>query len=163
MKRFFDNTTFSGIVAAMKRWGVVIAALTAIAACGRSIPHERLDEGALPPGTQVTPGETVAPGETVDADLIRELNDECVRFDLGKTTMRYDRGGILVSRQGDGTVRFVDLDGSGVVSVNVERSMLTIDGKPVGGAEFRLLRTHDGAEWYSLTAGEVGILVIPAG
>lgn len=139
---------------------VSLAFLMAITvSCGKPEPHDRLADAGLPPGTQVTPGETDTP---VDADLRRELDDACLRISLGKLSLRYDRAGVLVSRRGDGVVRFVDLDGSGEVSVNVARSQLVIDGRSVDGAEFKLLRSHDGTEWYSISANDKGVLVIPA-
>ena len=141
---------------------MIVVSLVSGVACDRSVPHDRLADAELPPGTQITPGASEDPDIAIDAELRKELNDDCLRVDLVRVKLRCDRGGVLVIRRGDGTVRFIDLDGSGEVTFNSGRAQLSIDAETIDDVELRPLRSHGGKEWYLVSGGENGVIVIPA-
>lgn len=154
---------------------LIVTLAAALGGCGHDDPperdaNERPPAGSIPPG----PGSDNRPGLGESDGWDDAVNDNVLRIDgIGGVSMRYDRGGILVVSEADGSVRFHDIDGADEVKLKLgaERKdsvvsdvLIRVNGSVCSPSEVKLMRKADGRLWYRVTdsAGKYGAIVIPA-
>lgn len=89
----------------------LLTAITAIALAGCS------KSGSTDTGLPDNPGITTTDPNDSDFDFAPELADPATRYVSEELTLRYDSGGIMVTRTAS-SIRFVDLGGGGDVLIS---------------------------------------------
>ncbi len=87
----------------------LIALAIAVSSCGNDGSGRERDPKPVPPGNG-------RPDVTEVDDFSSELADGVLRYSGPSMTLRYDRGGVLVSRDDNGRYGIVDLDGAAEIS-----------------------------------------------
>lgn len=89
------------------------------------------------------------PGATEETES-PELSDNSMRISSSLLTMRYDDGGILFTRNDDGSVSAVRLSDDCRFEFDPSKPSLRINGAAVPLADARLAKENDGCRWYRL-------------
>jgi len=145
----------------------------AVAACGHDNPSERELASGRPGGEVHTPsGSGQRPGVGEANSMDKELADGVWRIVGSGISLRYDRGGVLLTTEADGTIRVIDLDGADSVTVNIGEegcdsvmtgAEMTVNGQPLDLGSMKMLSHGDGRSWYvaTETSGTRWIIVVP--
>ena len=89
-----------------------------------------------------------------------------------RPSLRYDRGGVLLTTEAGGTIRVIDLDGADSVTVNIGEegsdsimtgAGMTVNGQTLDLSSVKMISHGDGRSWYMATerSGSRWILVLP--
>ena len=151
-----------------------------MAGCSHGVPSQTRPPGPVRPTDPDNPGggqgggqgggERPGAGESYSFDS--ELKDDEWRYSGRGVELRYGRGGVLVSADGD-NLRFSDLDGATSVEVTAGRpstdsicgkAVLRVNGRPSGVIRIKFMHRSDKSVWYDLldTDSIHHVIVAPA-
>ena len=152
---------------------MLLSLMLAVAACGHDSPSERELASGRPGGeVQAPTGSGQRPGVGEANSMAKELADGVRRIAGPGTSLRYDRGGVLLTTEAGGTIRVIDLDGADSVTVNIGEegsdsimtgAGMTVNGQTLDLSSVKMLSHGDGRSWYMATerSGSRWVLVLP--